>query len=63
MERRYRVQKNDTPEMIAAAGRGDTRELYEANKTWMSTDFKPWNPGQQIVIPGAWTAIGGEYPS
>lgn len=63
MERRYRLQKNDTPESVAAAGKGDPRELYEANKCWLSSDFLPWNPGQQMVIPAAWKPIDGEYPS
>lgn len=63
VERRYRLKPTDTPASLAAAGRGDQRELYESNRTWLSTEFLPWNPGQQMVIPAAWKAIDGEYPA
>jgi hypothetical protein len=63
MERRYRLQKNDTPQSLAVAGKGHPEELYAVNKTWISSDFMPWNPGQQMVIPAAWSPIAGEFPS
>jgi hypothetical protein len=61
--RMYRVKPDDTPESLARAGKGDKRELYEANRAWLSSTFHPWNPGQQMVIPATWEPIPDEYPS
>lgn len=63
MERRYRLKDGDTPDTLAKKGGGHKSELYMANKSWMASDFTPWNPGQQMTIPAAWNPIDGEYPS
>lgn len=60
-----------TPEALAASGQGEVRDLWEANKTWLTpglssypgdkSAFPTWNPGQQMVVPARWQAIAGEY--
>lgn len=59
-----------TPEGLAEAGHGEVRELWEANRTWLSpaisvyereSAFTLWNHGQQMVVPPRWRAIPGEY--
>jgi hypothetical protein len=72
-QRMIRVGAMSTPESMAADGRGEVRELWEANKTWLSPGFSDypgrqsaftlWNPGQQMVVPAKWQAIAGEYES
>lgn len=51
MVRRYRLRDGDTPQSVAAMGKGDARELWQSNRTWMSADFLPWNEGQQVTVP------------
>ena len=62
MDRRYKLKAGQKPEALAALGGGDKAELHAVNKTWMSSDFQPWNPGQEMVIPPAWKGIPDEYP-
>lgn len=61
MNRMYRLQANETPDDIAKRGGGDVKELWAANKTWLSSAFAPWNPGQQMVVPSTWQPLEGEY--
>lgn len=62
MQRIYRLKAKDTPDSLAALGKGDKRELAEANKSWL-VSFQPWNPGQQMVVPAAWAPLPDEYAS
>lgn len=63
MNRRVRLKAGQSPDDLAGLGKGDKRELIEPNKHWLSPDFQPWNPGQQINVPNAWTNLPDEYAS
>lgn len=73
-QRMIRVATNGTPttpEDIAKAGHGEVRDLWDANRTWLTpgvseypgekSAFVLWNPGQQMVVPAKWQSVPGEY--
>lgn len=61
MRRMYKLQQNESATDIAKRGGGEASDLHAANKTWLSSTFQPWNPGQAMVVPPNWKPIGGEY--
>jgi hypothetical protein len=60
-----------TPEALAAEGHGEVRDLWDANKTWLTpgifdypgrgSAFPRWNPGQQMIVPPNWRSLVGEF--
>ena len=63
MDRRYKLRQDNKPATLATLGGGDTAELYAVNKAWgLQSNFTPWNPGMEVIIPPAWEPIAGEYP-
>lgn len=69
MDRRYKIKETEPgsrvaefAESLAKRGGGTAQQIRGANAWMQGSGLEPWNPGQEIILPGGFDSIDGEYP-